>query len=183
MATVYLALGSNIGDREKNLREAIRLLREAGLEITKISSFYETEPVDYLDQPWFLNGALEAQTEFSPTQLLTRLGAVESQMGSKKAFAKGPRLIDLDILLYGEATIKTPELRVPTRACSNAISFLFLSRKLRPQSAIRVGLLRSRNCLRILRTPARFANSSRKILRPDKLRQAERGAPKIQDNG
>jgi 2-amino-4-hydroxy-6-hydroxymethyldihydropteridine diphosphokinase len=113
MATVYLALGSNIGDREKNLREAIRLLREAGLQITKISSFYETEPVDYLDQPWFLNGALEAQTEFSPTQLLTRLGAVESQMGSKKAFAKGPRLIDLDILLYGEATIKTPELQVP----------------------------------------------------------------------
>ncbi|HTQ95248.1 MAG TPA: 2-amino-4-hydroxy-6-hydroxymethyldihydropteridine diphosphokinase [Candidatus Acidoferrum sp.] len=113
MATVYLALGSNIGDREKNLREAIRLLREAGLQITKISSFYETEPVDYLDQPWFLNGALEAQTEFPPTQLLTSLRAIESQMGSKKAFVKGPRLIDLDILLYGDATIKTPELQVP----------------------------------------------------------------------
>src|SRR5277367_2814261 len=113
MATVYLALGSNIGDRERNLREALRLLPEAGLQITKISGFYETEPLDYLDQPWFLNGVLEAQTGIPPTELLAKLRSIESQMGSKKAFAKGPRLIDLDILLYGDTTIKTPELQVP----------------------------------------------------------------------
>jgi len=113
MPTVYLGLGSNIGDREKNLRDAIRLLSESGIHIEKISSIYETEPVDFLDQAWFLNAALAAQTELSAAQLLTTLRNIESQMGSKKAFAKGPRLIDLDILLYGNETISTPDLQVP----------------------------------------------------------------------
>jgi 2-amino-4-hydroxy-6-hydroxymethyldihydropteridine diphosphokinase len=110
---VYLALGTNIGEREHNLRETIRLLQGAGLQITKTSSIYETEPVDYLDQPWFLNAVLEAQTELSAEQLLATLRNIESKMGSKKAFAKGPRLIDLDILLYGDETITTPDLQVP----------------------------------------------------------------------
>ncbi len=113
MATVYLALGSNIGDREMNLREAVRLLSESGIHIITISSIYETEPVDYLDQPWFLNAVLEATTKLSPAQLLATLRNIESQMGSKKAFAKGPRLIDLDILLYDNATIDTADLQVP----------------------------------------------------------------------
>jgi len=113
MVTIYLALGSNIGDREANLREAIRRLGGSVICITKISSIYETEPVDYLDQAWFLNAVLEAQTDLPATQLLTTLRNIESQMGSKKAFAKGPRLIDLDILLYGNDTIATPDLQVP----------------------------------------------------------------------
>jgi 2-amino-4-hydroxy-6-hydroxymethyldihydropteridine diphosphokinase len=113
MPTTYLALGSNIGDREKNLREAIRFLRESALQVTKISSIYETEPVDYLDQPWFLNAVLEAQTTLPAADLLATLRTIESQMGSKKAFAKGPRLIDLDILLYDDTTIDTPDLQIP----------------------------------------------------------------------
>ncbi|HUN63215.1 MAG TPA: 2-amino-4-hydroxy-6-hydroxymethyldihydropteridine diphosphokinase [Candidatus Sulfotelmatobacter sp.] len=113
MATVYLALGSNVGDREENLREAIRHLGASGVHIAKTSSVYETEPLDYLDQPWFLNGVLEAQTELPAGELLAALRKIESQMGSKKPFAKGPRLIDLDILLYDDATIHTPELDVP----------------------------------------------------------------------
>lgn len=113
MATVYLALGSNIGDREKNLREAVRLLGESDIHIVKMSSIYETEPVDYLDQPWFLNAVLEATSNLSPAQLLATLRNIESQMGSKKAFAKGPRLIDLDVLLYDDATIDTPDLQIP----------------------------------------------------------------------
>jgi 2-amino-4-hydroxy-6-hydroxymethyldihydropteridine diphosphokinase len=113
MITLYLALGSNIGDREKNLREAIRLIGESGIRIANLSSIYETEPVDYLDQPWFLNAVLEAQTDLPATQLLGTLRNIESQMGSKKAFAKGPRLIDLDILLYGNDTIATPHLQIP----------------------------------------------------------------------
>lgn len=113
MPTVYLALGSNIGDREQNLREAIRLLADSAIRITKLSSLYETEPVDYLDQPWFLNAVLEAETALPASQLLATLCGIESQMGSKKPFAKGPRLIDLDILLYGEDTIATPDLQVP----------------------------------------------------------------------
>ena len=113
MPVVYLALGTNIGNREANLREALRLLSESGIEISKLSGIYETEPVDYLDQPWFLNAVLEAQTNLPAAQLLSTLRQIESQMGSKKAIAKGPRLIDLDILLYGDETIDTPELQVP----------------------------------------------------------------------
>jgi len=113
MATVYLALGSNIGDREKNLREAIRLLAESSVHVLRLSSIYETEPVDYLDQAWFLNAVLSAQSDLSPAALLRVLRDIESHMGSKKAFAKGPRLIDLDILLYDDAAIDTPELQIP----------------------------------------------------------------------
>jgi 2-amino-4-hydroxy-6-hydroxymethyldihydropteridine diphosphokinase len=112
-STVYIALGSNIGDREKNLRDALTLLRGSNIQITKLSSFYETEPVDYLDQAWFLNAVLEAQTDLPAPELLRKLRTIETQMGSKKAFAKGPRLIDLDILLYNDSVIDTPELQVP----------------------------------------------------------------------
>jgi 2-amino-4-hydroxy-6-hydroxymethyldihydropteridine diphosphokinase len=113
MPIVYLALGSNIGDREGNLREAQRLLSESHIRISKLSSIYETEPVDYLDQPWFLNAVLEAHADLPAEKLLTVLRQIESQMGSKKPFAKGPRLIDLDILLYGDTTIHTPDLQIP----------------------------------------------------------------------
>jgi 2-amino-4-hydroxy-6-hydroxymethyldihydropteridine diphosphokinase len=113
MITVYLALGSNVGEHEENLREAIRSLGDVGVRVKRVSSLYETEPVDYLEQEWFLNAALEAQTELDATELLRALRAIEAQMGSKKAFAKGPRLIDLDILLYGDEIIDTPELQVP----------------------------------------------------------------------
>ena len=113
MTTVYLALGSNIGSREENLRTAIYSLADAGLNIKKLSSIYETEPVDYLDQDWFLNAVLEAETTLEPLELLKLMRGIEQAMGSKKAFAKGPRLIDLDILLYGDEFIDTPELQVP----------------------------------------------------------------------
>ena len=110
---VYLSLGSNLGDRARNLRDAIAALRKAGIDVTRISSMYETEPVDYLDQPWFLNIAIEAETELAAAALLQNLRGIEAQMGSKKLVSKGPRLIDLDILLYGDETIDTPELQVP----------------------------------------------------------------------
>ena len=113
MATVYLALGSNVGDREKNLQEATRHLKDNAIRVLALSSIYETEPVDYLDQAWFLNAVLAAQSDLAPTALLRALQEIESRMGSKKAFAKGPRLIDLDILLYDQATIDTPELQIP----------------------------------------------------------------------
>jgi 2-amino-4-hydroxy-6-hydroxymethyldihydropteridine diphosphokinase len=113
MATVYLALGSNVGDHEANLRRAIELIAAEGVQITKRSSFYETEPVDFLDQDWFLNAALEAHTDLEPLNLLSILRDIELRMGSKKAFAKGPRLIDLDILLYEDETIDTPDLQLP----------------------------------------------------------------------
>jgi 2-amino-4-hydroxy-6-hydroxymethyldihydropteridine diphosphokinase len=113
MPTVYIAIGSNIGERENNLHEALDLLAESGLKIKKVSGFYETEPVDYLDQSWFLNAVLEAETSLSAIDLLHTLGGIERRMGSKKAFAKGPRLIDLDLLLYAQESFETPELQIP----------------------------------------------------------------------
>jgi 2-amino-4-hydroxy-6-hydroxymethyldihydropteridine diphosphokinase len=112
-STVYLSLGSNVGDREANLRAAIRALGDEGVRVTKISSVYETEPVDYLDQPWFLNCVVEAESALPARELLKKLREIEARMGSKKLIAKGPRLIDLDILLYEKQTIDSPELQVP----------------------------------------------------------------------
>jgi 2-amino-4-hydroxy-6-hydroxymethyldihydropteridine diphosphokinase len=109
----YLSLGSNVGDRAKNLATAIAALAEAGVHVLKVSSIYETEPVDYLEQDWFLNCVVEGTTKLAALDLLQALRAIEARMGSKKAFAKGPRLLDLDILLYGNESIDTEGLHVP----------------------------------------------------------------------
>jgi len=111
--TVYLSLGSNVGDREENLRAAIAALGDAGVRVTRVSSFYETEPVDFLEQAWFLNCAVEGKTAVTALELLRALRGIELRMGSKKLVPKGPRRIDMDILLYGSETIDTPELQVP----------------------------------------------------------------------
>jgi 2-amino-4-hydroxy-6-hydroxymethyldihydropteridine diphosphokinase len=113
MPTIFLSLGSNIGDREANLRAAIAALASAGVRIKQLSSLYETEPVDYLAQPWFLNCVVEAETDLAPHALLRALNSIESQLGSKKDFAKGPRKLDLDILLYNSQSIDTPDLQIP----------------------------------------------------------------------
>jgi len=113
MTLVYLALGSNVGNREENLCGAERRLVQLGVTIKLASSIYETAPVDYLDQAWFLNSVLAAETDLPPHELLRRMRDIEAAMGSKKPFTKGPRLIDLDILLYGDETIATPDVQVP----------------------------------------------------------------------
>ena len=111
--TVYLSLGSNVGDREANLRAAIAALGDAGVRVTRVSSFYETEPVDFLEQAWFLNCAVAGETTVPAMELMRAFRGIELRMGSKKPVAKGPRLIDMDILLYGSETIDTKELQVP----------------------------------------------------------------------
>ena len=111
--TVYLSLGSNLGDRERNLRNAIAALDYAKVHVTRVSSFYETEPVDLREQPWFLNCVVQGETQIPPLDLLGALIGIQSRMGSEKPVPKGPRLIDLDILLYGDETIDRPELQVP----------------------------------------------------------------------
>ena len=113
MPIIYLSLGSNVGDRAANLRAAIAKLEGTAVQVRRVSSIYETEPVDLRKQPWFLNCVVEAETELSAAELLKKLRQMEAAMGSKKIVAKGPRLIDLDILLYGDESIDTPELQVP----------------------------------------------------------------------
>jgi 2-amino-4-hydroxy-6-hydroxymethyldihydropteridine diphosphokinase len=111
--TVYLSLGSNVGEREANLRVAIAALPGEGVRVRRVSALYETQPVDYLEQGWFLNCVVEGETEKAALDLLRSLREIETRMGSKKLVAKGPRLIDIDILLCGQETIDTPELQVP----------------------------------------------------------------------
>lgn len=113
MKKVYLSLGSNLGSREANLRAGVAALAGAGVHATRVSSIYETEPVDYLDQGWFLNCVVEAETELDPLELLRKLRDIESRLESKKLIPKGPRILDMDILLYGQETIATEELQVP----------------------------------------------------------------------
>jgi len=110
--TVYLSLGSNIGDREKNLRAAIAKLSELG-EIAAVSSFYETEPVDFTAQPWFLNCAVAIRTKLMPELFLSKIQMFEQQLGRRRIRPKGPRNIDIDILLFDDSVISTPELQIP----------------------------------------------------------------------
>jgi len=95
------------------LRAGIAALARTGVRVTRVSAFYETEPVDYLEQAWFLNCVVEGKTEVQALDLLRKLREIETRMGSKKLVAKGPRLMDMDILLYGQETIDTAELQVP----------------------------------------------------------------------
>lgn len=110
--TVYLSLGSNVGDRRANLRNAIGKLLNLG-NLLAVSSFYETEPVDFTDQPWFLNCAVALQTELKAEDFLPEIMAIEREMGRQRDIPKGPRTIDIDILLFGKAVIQTPKLTVP----------------------------------------------------------------------
>ena len=109
---VFLSLGSNIGNREANLRAAIAPIGALGA-VTSVSSFYETEPVDFLDQPWFLNCVVLLQTDLPPQTLLQSLLAIERAMGRERLQPKGPRLIDIDILLFGNEVIDEPGLTIP----------------------------------------------------------------------
>jgi 2-amino-4-hydroxy-6-hydroxymethyldihydropteridine diphosphokinase len=110
---IYLSLGSNLGDRAANLARAISALPEAGVRVFRRSSLYETEPVDFLAQPWFLNCVVEAETSLMPRQLLHALQGIERSLGSTKLVARGPRIIDIDILFYGASVIRTEEMEVP----------------------------------------------------------------------
>jgi 2-amino-4-hydroxy-6-hydroxymethyldihydropteridine diphosphokinase len=111
--TIYLSLGSNLGDREGHLREAIALLGAEGIRVLRVSSLYETEPMEVRDQPWFLNLVVEAETDLFPKQLLARIQKIELELGRKRVRPKGPRTVDIDVLLYGESVMNTAELVVP----------------------------------------------------------------------
>jgi 2-amino-4-hydroxy-6-hydroxymethyldihydropteridine diphosphokinase len=111
--TIYLSLGSNIGDREANLRAAIDQLGAAGIRVSRVSPIYETEPVDVTGQRWFLNLAVEAQSDLFPLQLLARTQRIERALGRVRTIPKGPRTIDIDILLYGNAVVRSSRLEIP----------------------------------------------------------------------
>jgi len=110
--TVYLSLGSNLGDRVAQLRRAIVLLKEAGPE-PLVSHLYETQPVDVPDQPWFLNCVVSLETAKTPRELLKFVLSIEAAMGRVRMRDKGPRRIDIDIVLFGDRIVAEPGLTIP----------------------------------------------------------------------
>ncbi len=113
MQSVYLSLGSNLGDRRGFLSRALTQLELDGNRIEACSSVYETEPVDLADQPSFLNLACRLRSPFGPAELLRRCQAIEIDLGRHRSVPKGPRVIDIDLLYFGERIISTPELKLP----------------------------------------------------------------------
>ena len=113
MTTVYLSLGSNVGGRVRHVLEALEALSEKGVHVIRRSEPYETEPVDVLDQGWFVNIVVEARTGLPPEELMRTLLDVERSLGRERRVPKGPRTIDVDILLYGEKVVDLPALKIP----------------------------------------------------------------------
>jgi 2-amino-4-hydroxy-6-hydroxymethyldihydropteridine diphosphokinase len=110
---VYLGLGSNVGDREALVQSALDNLNAPDLRLLRVSSLYETEPIGFRDQGWFMNLVAEFETELFPKQLLHRMQKVELGLGRRRTMKNGPRTIDIDILLYGNTAMKTDELEIP----------------------------------------------------------------------
>ena len=113
MKRVYLSLGSNVGDRTAHLRKALEALASAGLDVRRVSSLYKTEPVDFLPQRWFVNCVAEVGTELMPLRLLKTLQSVERTLGRRPGITKGPRPIDIDILLYENVRVCSSALTIP----------------------------------------------------------------------
>ena len=113
MSTAYVALGSNLGDREENLRNALKHLEENEVRVVKVSTFIETEPYGVTDQPGFVNAVCQVETELEPLELLRLLLGIEQEMGRVRLRRWGERNIDLDLLLYGDACVVSDELTLP----------------------------------------------------------------------
>ncbi|MGO8787712.1 MAG: 2-amino-4-hydroxy-6-hydroxymethyldihydropteridine diphosphokinase [Terriglobia bacterium] len=129
---VYLSLGSNRGDRVASLRRAMEELDKAGVKVQRASSFYKTEPVDFGPQAWFLNCAVEASTELMPMQLLKAVKSVERILGRRPGVHKGPRPIDIDILLYENVVVRTAALTIPHERMNERRFVLIPLRELAP---------------------------------------------------
>ena len=113
MAIVYIGIGTNLGNRQKNCSRAIELLEKRGIFVKKMSSMHETEPWGVTDQPQFINVALEVETELEPYHLLRTLKDIEREIGRGETFKWGPRIIDLDILLFDDLVLREPSLQIP----------------------------------------------------------------------
>jgi len=132
MKRVYLSLGSNLGDRRAHLEAALGKLAEREIAVARVSSFYKTEPVDFRPQPWFLNCVAEAETELMPLKLLKTLKWIERALGRRPGMAKGPRPIDIDILLYENLVVRSTTLTIPHERLADRRFVLIPLRELDP---------------------------------------------------
>jgi 2-amino-4-hydroxy-6-hydroxymethyldihydropteridine diphosphokinase len=129
---VYLSLGSNRGDRAAHLRHALEELARQGVTIHRVSTLYKTEPMDFTPQAWFLNCAVEASTTLMPLQLLKAVKSVERSLGRRPGVSKGPRAIDIDILLYENVVVRTAALTIPHERMTERRFVLVPLRELAP---------------------------------------------------
>ena len=114
MPSAFIGIGANLGERERSIQDALRLLEaHAGIDVVAVSKIRETDPVGVVDQPRFLNAAAKVQTTLSPRVLLDRLLGIERELGRVRVERYGPRTIDLDLLVYGDEVVDEPGLRVP----------------------------------------------------------------------
>ncbi len=113
MHNVFIAIGTNLGNKEKNVQQSIEKIVQNNIHITKKSAIYKTMPYGYKDQPLFLNCAVQAETMLLPKELLYTLLSIEKQMGRVRKIHWGPRVIDLDIIFYDNLIINTPDLKIP----------------------------------------------------------------------
>ena len=134
MKRAFLSLGSNLGDRVAQIRRALELLSAAGVAILRVSSFYKTEPVGFSPQPWFVNCVVEVGTELMPLQLLKTLKSVERALGRRPGVAKGPRRIDIDILLYENVVVRSAALTIPHERLGERRFVLIPLRELAPNA-------------------------------------------------
>ncbi|MFQ5886235.1 MAG: 2-amino-4-hydroxy-6-hydroxymethyldihydropteridine diphosphokinase [Anaerolineae bacterium] len=132
MATAYLSLGSNLGNREANIKSALKMLGQEA-RIVKVSSLYETEPVGYRDQPWFLNLVCAVETDLSPQALLELVKTIEKGLGRKPTRRFGPRLIDIDILFYDGLILDSPDLVIPHPRLAERAFVLLPLREIAPK--------------------------------------------------
>lgn len=109
----FLSIGTNLGDRRKNLAHALSLLEKEGIEILRVSSLYETQPVDIPSQPWFYNQVIEIRSNVNPMAFLALIKKIESKIGRMDHSYKGPRIIDIDILMVEKTVVQTKELKIP----------------------------------------------------------------------
>lgn len=138
MPTIFLSLGSNFGDRRENVRRAVEALREQYTQ-RAVSSLYETEPVGYLHQPTFLNIVWQGETEDEPNVVLRWIKALEQTMGREPSFPNGPRLIDIDLLLYDQRVITKPDLQVPHPRMTERAFVLLPFAEIAPHTALPTG--------------------------------------------
>ena len=155
---VYLSLGSNVGDRETQLRNALARLGTTG-RVAAVSSFYETEPMEFTQQPWFLNCAVALETSQTPQQLMTSILRIEQEMGRQRVQKKGPRIIDIDLLLFDSAVVNSPELTIPHPALHERRFVLEPLAEIAPE--VRHPVLRKQfsNCSMRCRKDSRYESS------------------------
>ncbi len=140
MTCAYVGLGSNVGDREKYIENAIEKLRDAdGVDVTRVSSFYETDPVGVEDQADFLNAVVEVDTALTPQEFLSVTKMIETELERTRERHWGPRTIDLDILLYDDLTITEPHLNVPHPEVKNRAFVLVPLAEIAPRKQLPSG--------------------------------------------